>query len=231
MLINGLIVVFGIVPPWVPLHRRAILFEWLPLQFARLRWMPFSAAVPAVLIVAGIFAALAVLLRVAGAAYLGPGTVTHPDMKAVSVVANGPYRYVRNPLYIGIWCMVAAMALLMPPSGAMVSLGLLAIFLVRLTLGEEAFLSASLGNSYRTYSLAVPRFLPRLRSNVSRGSANPQWIRALLAELTPISVLIGVGVLACNYSVSLMGRIILVGFGLSLITRALQPLREPAASA
>ena len=27
---------------------------------------------------------------------------------------DGPYRYMRNPLYIGLWCMVIAMAFLMP---------------------------------------------------------------------------------------------------------------------
>ena len=32
-------------------------------------------------------------------------------------MADGPYRYVRNPLYIGLWCMVIAMAFLMPASG------------------------------------------------------------------------------------------------------------------
>ena len=54
------------------------------------------------------------LLRVWGTAYLGTGTVNSLDMKAGSVVADGPYRYVRNPLYLGLWFMVAAMAFIMP---------------------------------------------------------------------------------------------------------------------
>jgi protein-S-isoprenylcysteine O-methyltransferase Ste14 len=232
MFINAAIIVLGVWAPWIALDRRVLLVEWLPLELARLRLIPFSAAVPTVLAAAAILAALGAILRVWGTAYLGPATVIHPAMKASATVASGPYRYVRNPLYIGLWCMVAAMALIMPPSGAAFSLILMTVFLLRLTLGEEAFLSASLGDPYRAYLAAVPRFLPRLRTYLPRSAATPQWVRALAAELTPISVCVAIVVLFWDYNVSLVGRIILVGFGLSLITRALQPRtgNEPKAS-
>lgn len=223
MVINAAIIVLGVWAPWVPQEKRIVVFEWLPLEMARLHILPFSAAVAAVLIVAGVLAALGVLFRVTGAAYLGPSVVSNPDMLAGGVVANGPYRYVRNPLYLGVWFMIAGMALLMPPTGALFTLVLLAIFLMRLTLGEEAFLSASLGDPYRSYLRAVPRFLPRLRSNLPRSAAHPQWLRAIVAELTPIGILVSVIVLAYTYNERLMGRIILIGFGLSLIAKALQP--------
>ena len=57
---------------------------------------------------------LAAAFRISGAAYLGPGTVNSINMVAGNVMADGPYRFVRNPLYIGLWCMVAAIAFLMP---------------------------------------------------------------------------------------------------------------------
>jgi protein-S-isoprenylcysteine O-methyltransferase Ste14 len=223
MMINAVIIVTGVWAPWVPQDKRILLFEWLPLEIARLRVLPFSAAVPALLVAAGILAALGVLLRVTGAAYLGPSTVSNPDMLAGGVVANGPYRYVRNPLYLGVWCMIAGMAPLMPPSGAAFALVLLAVFLLRLTLGEEAFLSAQLGEPYRAYLRVVPRFLPRLRSNLPRSAAQPQWLRAILAELTPVGILVSVVVLAYTYDARLSRRVILVGFGLSLIAKAVQP--------
>jgi protein-S-isoprenylcysteine O-methyltransferase Ste14 len=233
MFINTAIIVLGVWSPWIALDRRVLLVERLPLELARLRLLPFSAAVPAVLAVAATLAALGAILRVWGTAYLGPATVIHPDMKASATVASGPYRYVRNPLYIGLGCMVAAMALIMPPSGAVLCLALLAVFLLRLTLGEEAFLSARLGDPYRAYLAAVPRFLPRLRTNLPRSAPRPQWARAFIAELTPISVFAAIVVLFWNYNVALVGRIILIGFGLSLIARALQPRAEnqPTASA
>ena len=208
MFITTAIIVLGVRAPWIPNDRRVLLMEWLPLELARLHLVPFSAAVPAVLAIAAALAALGAILRVWGTAYLGPATVTHPDMKAPAVVANGPYRYVRNPLYIGLWCMVAAMALIMPPLGASLSLAVLSVFLLRLTLGEEAFLSTSLGDPYRAYLAAVPRFLPRLRNHLPHSTARPQWARALVAELTPISVLVAIVVLFWDYNVDLVGRII-----------------------
>lgn len=228
MAINAAIIVLGVWAPWLPSEKRVLVLEWLPLELARLRVLPFSSAVPAVLIAAGLMAALGAILRVWGTACLGPATVNSLTMKAGTVIADSPYRFLRNPLYVGLWCMVAAITLLMPPSGAALALVLLAFFLLRLTIGEESFLSARLGEPYRTYLHGTPRFLPRLRSQLPRQPSKPHWTRALLAELTPISVLIAVIALAWDYDAHLMGRIILIGFGLSLITRAFLPRPQDA---
>jgi protein-S-isoprenylcysteine O-methyltransferase Ste14 len=227
MVINAAIIVLGVWAPWVPAERRLYLLEWLPREAAHLGLMSFARAVTTLLIAAGALAALGAILRVWGAAWLGPSTVTHLDMKAGAVVAAGPYRYLRNPLYAGLWCMVAAIALLMPPSGAAVSMLLLTVFLVRLTLGEEAFLSARLGDPYRAYLQAVPRFFPRLRSHLPQSDARPQWVRAVLSELTPIAVFVAVVVFARTYDAHLMARIILIGLGGSLVVRAFLPRAEP----
>jgi protein-S-isoprenylcysteine O-methyltransferase Ste14 len=223
MVINAAIIVLGVWAPWVPADKRMYVLEWLPREVARAGWMPFSSAVTALLVVAGVLAALGAILRVWGTAWLGPATVIGLDMKAGSVVANGPYRYLRNPLYVGLWYMVAAIALLMQPSGAAVVLTLLTVFLVRLTLGEEAFLSARLGEPYRAYLRAVPRILPRLRNNLTRDDARPQWVRAILSELTPIGVFVAVVVFAKTYDAQLMARVMIVGFGASLVGRAFLP--------
>jgi protein-S-isoprenylcysteine O-methyltransferase Ste14 len=223
MVINAAIIVLGVWAPWVPAERRLYVLEWLPREAARAGLMPFSTAVTAVLVVAGVLAALAAVLRVWGTAWLGPATVIGLDMKAGSVMASGPYRYLRNPLYVGLWCMVVAIALLMQPSGAAVSMVLLTAFLLRLTLGEEAFLAARLGEPYCAYLRAVPRFLPRLRNSLPRSDARPQWVRAVLSELMPIGVLLAVVVFAWTYDAHLMARIILIGLGCTLVARALVP--------
>ena len=75
-----------------------------------------------------------------GTAYLGTATVFNAEMKAGAenksgqVLADGPYRFMRNPLYVGSFLSIVALAILMPPSGAVVSLLLLAVFLLRLLL-------------------------------------------------------------------------------------------------
>lgn len=231
MLINAMIIVLGVWAPWVSAEKRVLVTEWLPLEIARMRLAPFSAAVPIVVGIACAFAALGAILRVWGTAYLGPATVVHLNMRAESVVASGPYRYLRNPLYVGLWCTAAGIAVIMPPLGAALALVLLALFQARLALGEEAFLSAQLGEPYRAYLKAVPRFLPRLRNNLPRTRVTPKWGRALLAELTPISVLIAVAVLFWSYEVRLVGRIILIGFGLSLVVAALEPSADTKSGA
>ncbi len=113
-------------------------------------------------------------------------------MLAGNVMAAGPYRYLRNPLYVGLWCMVAAMAFLMPATGAVFAVVLITVFLIRLTLGEEAFLAVQIGQPYQAYLRAVPRFLPRLRGAPEPARAKPNWLRASLAELTPIGVFVAI---------------------------------------
>jgi len=67
-------------------------------------------------------AAMAVVFRIWGSAWLGHTIVLNSQMNAGSLMADGPYRYVRNPLYLGVFCMIAALALLMPATGALFSL-------------------------------------------------------------------------------------------------------------
>lgn len=220
MLINAAIITLGLWAPWIGAGKRITLLEWLALHLARLGALPFTVATVVVILAGSIVAALAVLLRVSGSAWLGPVTVSHPEMQAGAVVASGPYRFVRNPLYLGVWFMVAAMALVMPPSGALVAMMLLTVFLIRLTLGEEKFLSARLGQPYRDYLQAIPRFFPRLRSPLPPSAAKPHWLRAILSELTPIGIFIAVAFLSWSYDHMLMLKAILISFGASLIVRA-----------
>jgi protein-S-isoprenylcysteine O-methyltransferase Ste14 len=138
-------------------------------------------------------------------------------------MADGPYRYVRNPLYLGLWFMVAALAFLMPPTGAPCALVLLTFFLLRLILSEEAFLSAQLGEVYQAYLRAVPRLIPRLRTHLRTTDAKPQWFRALVAEITPLGVFFSLAFLSWSYNQRLMIRAILISFGISLVARAFMP--------
>jgi protein-S-isoprenylcysteine O-methyltransferase Ste14 len=235
MLINAAIIILGLWAPWIEplgMGKRISLLEWLALELARLGLVPFTVATPIVIVVGSVIAALAVVLRVAGSAWLGPYTVSHPEMQAGAVVASGPYRFVRNPLYLGVWFMVAAMALVMPPSGALFAMVLITVFLFRLTLGEETFLSAQLGQPYRDYLLTVPRFLPRLRSPLLPTGAKPHWVRAILSELTPIGIFIAIAFFSWSYDHTLMLKAILISFGASLVVRAfLRGSPQPASPA
>jgi protein-S-isoprenylcysteine O-methyltransferase Ste14 len=199
------------------------LLEWLALELGRTGLVRFTVAVPVVIVVAALFAAVGAALRVWGTAYLGTGTVNSLNMKAGAVVADGPYRYVRNPLYLGLWCMVAAMAFIMPVTGALFAMVLISVFLMRLILAEEAFLGVQMGERYRLYVRAAPRIVPRFHANLPKGGNQPHWLRAAAAELTPIGVFVGLAFLSWSYDSRLVGRTILIFFGASLIVRALMP--------
>jgi protein-S-isoprenylcysteine O-methyltransferase Ste14 len=226
MAINMVIIVLGFWSPWIEkwgVGSRISLLEWLALELSRTGLMQFTMATAVVILIGALIAGVGAALRVWGAAYLGPATVISREMKADRVMAHGPYRYVRNPLYLGLWCMVAAMALIMPPTGALFTILLLTIFLMRLILGEEAFLSAKLGEPYRVYLSNVPRLFPRLRTTAAHGTCKPNWMRAVLAEVLPVGVFMTFAFFSWSYDNRLMGRAILISFGVSLVTRAFVP--------
>lgn len=232
MLINAIIIVVGFWAPWTAsrsvwagLGPHVSLLEWVALRVSRLELLPFSLAAPLVIGAAALCAAVGAVLRLWGTAYLGSKTVHSFDMRAGEVMAAGPYRYVRNPLYLGLWFMVAALAFLMPPSGALVAMVAITLFLLRLILGEEAFLAQRLGEPYLAYLTAVPRIVPRFRGAPAPARQRPQWVRAALTELTPIGVFVALAFCSWSYDNQLMIRAILISFGLSLVMRAM-PLEK-----
>jgi protein-S-isoprenylcysteine O-methyltransferase Ste14 len=130
---------------------------------------------------------------------------------------------VRNPLYLGIFCMIAALALLMPATGALFVLIAVPLFLFCLILGEEAFLATQIGEPYQIYLRTVPRLFPRLRATLAPTGNKPRWQQAVLSEINPIGVFVTIAFLSWTYDNRLMVRAIVVTFGISLVVRALLP--------
>jgi len=233
-LIIAAIVVVGFWAPWVSeldFGKRVSLLEWLALEISRTGILRFMYATPAVITTGAVLAGLGVFWRVWGTAYLGPDRVNSSRMLGDALLIAGPYRYVRNPLFLGTWCMLAAIAFLMPPTGALFALPLLTIFLIRLILAEEKFLAAELGESYRIYAASTPRLLPRILSGLPRTGVHPRWLPAVGSELLAISVFVILAGFSWTYDHELMIKALLVGFGLSLVARALIPPAQEAKDA
>src|SRR5208337_3487329 len=123
--------------------------EWLALELSRTGLVTFAVATAVVIVCGALIAAIGAVLRIWGSAWLGHGIVLNAQMQAGTLMADGPYRCLRNPLYLGLWCTIAALALLMPPTGALFTMVLLTTFQLYLIFGEEAFLTAQLGDPYR----------------------------------------------------------------------------------
>jgi protein-S-isoprenylcysteine O-methyltransferase Ste14 len=234
MLIQVVIVFLGFWAPWIGMldvGGRVATLEWLALEISRTGIASFTFAAPMVIVFGALCALAGAILRVWGAAYLGYDVVHHGQMQGGSVMAAGPYRYVRNPLYLGGWFMMAAISLLMPPTGALFTMVLVTVFYLRLILGEEAFLAAKLGEPYRDYLRAVPRLMPRLRSSLPCANAQPHWLIALLTEVNPIGIFVALVFFSWTYNNLLMIKAVLISFGVSLVVRALMPRGESKAGA
>lgn len=131
------------------------------------------------------FAAYYLDSRNAGAALtrLISGERVHdPNLRTEGVVADGPYRHVRNPLYLGNLLLALGMGFAMSRLGMAVVLVAHAVFLARLIGCEEAELKATQGESYRAYFAAVPRLWPSLRPRVPSGGLAPRWGQAFAGE-------------------------------------------------
>jgi protein-S-isoprenylcysteine O-methyltransferase Ste14 len=78
-------------------------------------------------------------------------------------VAVGPYRRVRNPMYLGVGSVVLGEAILFGSLALAAYLAVLALaWHAFILLWEEPSLERTFGDEYRTYRASVPRWLPRL---------------------------------------------------------------------
>ena len=103
-------------------------------------------------------------------ALVGKGTPAPFDPPRHLVVA-GPYRYVRNPMYIGAGLALAGAAMFY---GSLPLLGYTGLFLLVthafVVFYEEPTLARLFGQQYRAYRTRVHRWLPRF---AARGSGGP----------------------------------------------------------
>ena len=77
-------------------------------------------------------------------------------------VASGPYRWVRNPMYVGAFLLLAGYALCAASVAALlVAFAMLGAAMVFVLVYEERSLERRFGESYRAYRRATPRWIPR----------------------------------------------------------------------
>ena len=231
--ISTLIYVIGFWAPWLRFGPSAEtnptrLWSWLPVQLARTGLFSVQIAYLAITTLAVVLAALGAGLRFWGTAYLGRSVVFDKAMQAGEVVAAGPYRYVRNPLYLGSMLTALAVSILMPASGALVFVVAMSGFVIRLAGGEEAFLKGKIGDAYVEYCKRVPRWLPSVSPRLPASNERPAWLAAAVGEAFPLGMGLCFAIFSWNYDAQLLIRCVLVCFGASLVARALP--RRPAAA-
>jgi protein-S-isoprenylcysteine O-methyltransferase Ste14 len=147
-------VVVVVVPRWLLTANSAIDTRWEPGTPAT--WLARAAGALLFLGGFGLFAWCLTLFDRVGRGTLAPWDPTQ------TLIAVGPYRYMRNPMITGVLAMVTGEALVL---GSRVVAGWGAAFLIinqiYFLLSEEPGLERRFGERYRRYKSAVPRWLPR----------------------------------------------------------------------
>jgi protein-S-isoprenylcysteine O-methyltransferase Ste14 len=86
----------------------------------------------------------------------GPGMAAAPQR----IVAQGPYRYTRNPMYLGHLIFMLGLALTFWSWFGLVLLAARAAWFQHRVLGDEARLAATFGADYDAYRARVKRWVP-----------------------------------------------------------------------
>lgn len=87
-------------------------------------------------------------------------TTVNPYQAASSLCTEGPFRFSRNPIYVGDWFILAGVSLLLATGWPLVFAPLIwAMLRYGVIRHEEAHLEARFGDAYRDYRSRVRRWL------------------------------------------------------------------------
>ena len=110
----------------------------------------------------GAVLACCTILRMWAGSLLTPERVMAFRVQVDALDTRGPYRLVRNPIYLADFVAMCSFALCLPPSGLVMPI-LFYLHYTRIIQYEEISLAARFNEAYAAYADQVPRLLPRLR--------------------------------------------------------------------
>ena len=128
--------------------------RFIPLSSFSIDWR-LLVAVGALLCVAG-----AAMMLAATGLFRRLGTNVLPSRPTTHIATTGPYRWTRNPMYLGMTFIYAGLAIGFdgPVALALLPLVLIAIQ-TQVIAREERYLEAKFGDDYRRYKAEVRRWL------------------------------------------------------------------------
>jgi protein-S-isoprenylcysteine O-methyltransferase Ste14 len=125
----------------------------------------------------------AAFLRTWATAYLRTEVVHDTDQHSHSLVADGPYRQVRNPWYLANLPMAVGIGVLASCLGWLFMVAAIWLFVYRLILREEDGLLRNQGEYYAEYLKAVPRLWPSFTPRVPPAGRTPRWGQSIAGEM------------------------------------------------
>ena len=87
-------------------------------------------------------------------------TSVRPDRPSSAILSTGPYRWSRNPIYLGMFVVVAGLAVALDSLWQFAALALLyAVLRWGVVAREEAYLTRKFGAAYTDYAARVRRWI------------------------------------------------------------------------
>jgi protein-S-isoprenylcysteine O-methyltransferase Ste14 len=137
--------------------------SYTPIPFILLM-LVFAQPTPLSLVAGFCVALCGELVRLWGVSVAGTETRTTGRVGGTHLFIDGPFGYVRNPLYVGnltIYVGVGVMANALAPYLAVVAFGFFLVQYSMIVTKEEEYLRSTFGDEYERYVKEVPRFIPR----------------------------------------------------------------------
>jgi protein-S-isoprenylcysteine O-methyltransferase Ste14 len=147
-----------IAPPLIPLSALiiAIVLDWLPLRFMA-EPLSFNLQVIAgvVLLAVGFWLDISAVRL-----FFREGTNPMPTQPALKVVTTGPYRFTRNPMYLGMVAILLGLSLVFSLEWGVIFTPIVWIVMDRvIVLREEAYLNRKFGADYHALLMRTRRWL------------------------------------------------------------------------
>ena len=168
-----------------------------------------------------LLATAAALLRTWATAYIGPNWKSDSAPKSDVFTAAGPYRFVRNPLSLGMVLHTLALCVLMSWMGAAFTLGSTLLLQWAAIAAEERSLAARDVAGYGTYVARVPRLLPRLRGTEKGVAAEAHWRSAVVREIYFWGAAASFSAFGSTYNAQPILQGLLVSLGVAIVVQGL----------
>lgn len=150
----------GVIAPPPLIYFGFLLLGWVLDTYVLHLSMPFELTFPVKVIAVVLIVAGLGLEMWAGGLFKKAGTNVVPWSPSTALVATGPYRFSRNPMYVGFTLVYLGLALgLQSPSAMILLLPCLALMTWGVIQREERYLTAKFGQPYLDYKERVRRWL------------------------------------------------------------------------